>query len=87
MPVLDSGFTALPYRALGEVALARAAELGATHADFRFERVRYQDVRVRDAAVQGVGDVEDLGFAVRVVHGGAWGFASAVRLTPDQRSL
>jgi TldD protein len=84
VPVLDSGFTALPYRALGEVALARAAELGATHADFRFERVRYQDVRVRDAAVQGVGDVEDLGFAVRVVHGGAWGFASAVRLTPDE---
>ncbi len=84
MPVLDSGFTALPYRALGDAALARAAELGATQADFRFERVRYQDLRVRDGAVQGVGDVEDLGFAVRVVHGGAWGFASSVRLTPDE---
>jgi TldD protein len=84
VPVLDSGFTALPFRALGDAALARAAELGATHADFRFERVRYQDLRVRDAAVQGVGDVTDLGFAVRVVHGGAWGFASGVRLTPDE---
>src|SRR6478672_8539779 len=84
MPGLDPGFTALPYRALGDAALSRAAELGATHADFRFEQVRYQDVRVRDAAVQGVGDVEDLGFAVRVVHGGAWGFASGVRLTADE---
>src|SRR6478736_10376196 len=82
--VIDPGFTALPYRALGEAALSRARELGAGHADFRFERVRYQDVRVRDGAVQGVGDVEDLGFAVRVVHGGAWGFASGVVLTTDE---
>src|SRR3954469_2798284 len=81
---IDPGFTALPYRALGDAALARARELGATHADFRFERVRYQDVRVRDGSVQGVGDVEDLGFAVRVVHGGAWGFASGVHLTADE---
>src|SRR6478672_13501378 len=84
MPGLDPAFTALPYRALGDAALSRAAELGATHADFRFERVRYQDVRVRDGAVQGVGDVEDLGFAVRVVHGGAWGFASGVLLNVDE---
>ena len=27
-PVLDSSFTALPYRALGDAALARASELG-----------------------------------------------------------
>ena len=84
MPGLDAGFTALPYRALGDAALSRAHELGASHADFRFERVRYQDVRVRDGAVQGVGDVEDLGFAVRVVHGGAWGFASGVHLTAEE---
>jgi TldD protein len=84
MPGLDPGFTALPYRSLGDAALARARELGASHADFRFERVRYQDVRVRDGSIQGVGDVEDLGFAVRVVHGGAWGFASGVQLTADE---
>ena len=55
MSGLDPGFTALPYRALGDAALSRARDLGASHADFRFERVRYQDVRVRDGAVQGVG--------------------------------
>ena len=81
---LDPTFTALPYRALGDAALARAAELGASHADFRFERVRYQDIVVRDGALQGASDTEDLGFAVRVVHGGAWGFASGVVLTPDE---
>jgi TldD protein len=84
MPGLDPGFLALPYRELGDVALQRARELGASHADFRFERVRWQDVRVRDGALQGVADDQDTGFAVRVVHGGAWGFASGVHLTVDE---
>jgi TldD protein len=84
MPALDPGFTALPYRALGDAALQRARELGAAHADFRFERVRWQDIRVRDAALQGTADDQDLGFAVRVIHGGAWGFAAGVHLTLDE---
>ncbi|MEP9365151.1 TldD/PmbA family protein [Nocardioides sp. CN2-186] len=81
---LDPTFTALPYRSLGDVALQRAGELGASHADFRFERVRYQSLSVRDGALQGASDQEDLGFAVRVIHGGAWGFASGVVLTVDE---
>jgi TldD protein len=84
MPGLDPGFLALAYRRLGDAALQRASELGVSHADFRFERVRWQDIRVRDGALQGEADDEDLGFAVRVVHGGAWGFASGVHLTVDE---
>jgi TldD protein len=84
MAGLDPGFTSLPYRSLGDAALQRARDLGATHADFRFERVRWQDVRVRDGALQGTADDQDLGFAVRVIHGGAWGFASGVHLSPDE---
>jgi TldD protein len=83
-PTLDPSFTDLPHRRLGEVALARARELGATHADFRFERVRSQHLGVRDGVLQGAGDSEDLGFAVRVIHGGSWGFASGVLLTDDE---
>lgn len=78
---VDPSFLALPYRSLGDTALARAQELGASHADFRFERVRYQDLAVRDGVLQSASDREDLGFAVRVIHGGAWGFASGVVLT------
>ncbi len=80
-PSLDSTFTALPFRDLGEAALSRARDLGADHADFRFERVRYQDLGVRDGVLQGASDREDLGFAVRVIHRGSWGFASGVFLT------
>ncbi|MFB7599709.1 TldD/PmbA family protein [Streptomyces sp. NPDC056160] len=80
---IDEAFTALPLRALADAALARARALGAEHADFRFERVRSASWRLRDARAAGSSDTTDLGYAVRVVHGGAWGFASGVDLTMD----
>ncbi len=82
-PDIDSSFTALPYRRLGEAALARARDFHASHADFRFERIRSQSVGVRDGRLQGASDTEDIGFAVRVVLDGAWGFASGVVLTTE----
>ncbi|WP_183097702.1 TldD/PmbA family protein [Nocardioides pelophilus] len=81
---VDPVFLALPYRRLGEIALARAAELGADHADFRFERIRSQRILVRDGALQGAADAATVGFAVRVIHGGAWGFAAGVILSDDE---
>jgi TldD protein len=70
-------------RQLADAALSRARELGVEHADFRFERVRTQDLAIRDARLETSRDGEDLGFAVRVVRDGTWGFASGVDLTPD----
>jgi TldD protein len=83
-PSIDPGFLALPYQHLAEVALERARDFGVTHADFRFERNRYQHFSVRDGALEGAQDAEDLGFAVRVVLDGAWGFASGVALTESE---
>jgi TldD protein len=80
---VDQSFLALPLRALADAALARARALGAEHADFRLERVRTAAWRLRDARPAGSSDTTELGFAVRVVHGGAWGFASGVDLTMD----
>ncbi|TBO60010.1 TldD/PmbA family protein [Streptomyces kasugaensis] len=80
---LDETFVALPLRALADAALARARALGAEHADFRLERVRSAARRLRDGRLSGSSDTTDLGYAVRVVHGGAWGFASGVDLTMD----
>ena len=81
---IDPSFLALPYRRLGQVALERARDFGVTHADFRFERNRYQFFSVRDGALEGAQDAEDLGFAVRVVLDGAWGFAAGVALTESE---
>ncbi|CUR60101.1 Putative Zn-dependent protease-like protein [metagenome] len=83
-PTVDPTFAALPHHRLADAALQRAVEHGASHADFRFERVRYQHVGVRDGVLQGASDSEDVGFAVRVIHRGAWGFASGVVLTVDE---
>ena len=81
---IDPSFTALPYRRLAAAALSRARDFGVSHADFRFERVRYQHLSVRDGHLQGAEDSEDIGFAVRVVHRGAWGFAAGVALSTDE---
>ncbi|MFI1679926.1 TldD/PmbA family protein [Streptomyces sp. NPDC020607] len=80
---IDEAFTALPLRALADAALARARALGADHADFRLERVRSASWLLRDAKPAGSSDSTDLGYAVRVVHGGTWGFASGVDMTMD----
>jgi TldD protein len=80
---IDPSFAALPLRALADAALARAKALGAEHADFRFERVRDAGWRLRDGKPAGSMDSTDTGYAVRVVHGGAWGFAAGVDLTMD----
>ncbi|WP_328539506.1 TldD/PmbA family protein [Streptomyces sp. NBC_00344] len=80
---IDAAFTALPLRALADAALARARALGADHADFRLERIRSANWRLRDAKPAGSSDTTDLGYAVRVVHGGSWGFASGVDLSMD----
>lgn len=79
---IDPTFAALPRHAMADVALQRARELGAEHADFRIERIRSQSVRLRDGRLEGAIDDEDTGLAVRVVHNGTWGFAATADLTP-----
>ncbi len=78
---VDESFLALPLRPLADAALQRCRDLGVEHADVRVERIRRQVVRLRDGRLEGANDAEDLGFAVRVVHDGSWGFAAGVDLT------
>ena len=84
MREIDPEFLALPMRSLADAALQRARDLGAEHADFRLERIRSQDIRMRDGQLEGTHDGEDVGFSVRVVSGGSWGFAAAVDLSTDE---
>jgi TldD protein len=81
---IDGSFTALPHRRLAEAALTRAQDFHVSHADFRFERIRSQDVRVRDGRLQGASDSENVGFSVRVILDGAWGFASGMLLSTQE---
>ena len=83
MRQIDSDFLALPLRRLADAALQRARELGAEHADFRLERVRAETLSLYDARLEGAADADDLGYAVRVVKDGTWGFAAGIHLTPE----
>ncbi|MDA0636751.1 TldD/PmbA family protein [Nonomuraea sp. MCN248] len=83
MRQIDSDFLALPLRRLADAALQRARDLGAEHADFRLERVRAETLSLYDARLEGAADADDLGYAVRVVKDGTWGFAAGVDLTPE----
>ncbi|HEX2180417.1 MAG TPA: TldD/PmbA family protein, partial [Actinomycetota bacterium] len=83
MSALDPSFLDLPYRRLGEAALGRAGELGATYADFRFERDKGQAIHARDRSLESMVSTETLAYSVRVIHKGAWGFASSVTPTPE----
>ncbi len=78
---IDPEFTAYPLRDLADAALATARRLGASHADFRAERIRGQQIGLSDGNLETQFDSDDLGLAVRVIVDGTWGFASAVDLT------
>nr|WP_028477800.1 TldD/PmbA family protein [Nocardia sp. CNY236] len=80
---VDAEFLALPAAALTDAALTAATRAGAQHADLRVHRLLTQSIRVRDSRVEAVTDHSALGFAVRVIIDGTWGFASHVALTPD----
>jgi TldD protein len=83
MPDLDASFLALPTATLADAALDRARQLGAEHADFRLERIRSGVIRLRDGQLESTAEDLELGLAVRVVHDGAWGFASGIERTPE----
>ncbi|WP_432560639.1 TldD/PmbA family protein [Granulicoccus sp. GXG6511] len=87
MAGLDPEFTELPLRTLADAALQRAADLGATHADVRVERIRTGSHALRDGELERTVDDVVLGLAVRVVHDGAWGFAAGITVTPDAAAV
>lgn len=62
-------------------AVDLAQRLGASYADVRVETLRENRVSVQDGELQGLVSGTETGFAVRVVAGGGWGFASSNDVT------
>jgi len=81
---VDPAFLALPLRAAADAALQAARDAGATSADVRIERLRGQDLSLRDGRLESLRDDVTAGLAVRVVHDGTWGFASGPDVTVDE---
>ena len=81
---INPEFLALPMREAAAAALHAAGEAGATHADVRVERLRGQDLALRNGRLERLNDEATVGLAVRVVHDGTWGFASSPDVTVDE---
>jgi TldD protein len=71
------------YRELTQVALDAARAAGATYSDVRISARRSQAVSTREDRLQGVNDSDTLGFGVRALVNGAWGFAASNILSKD----
>src|SRR3954452_21412486 len=63
-------------------ALDTARSRGAAYADVRVVHHRSESVAVRNRNVEGLVVEENLGFGVRVIVDGYWGFASSNTLSP-----
>ncbi|MEX2531977.1 MAG: metallopeptidase TldD-related protein [Gemmatimonadota bacterium] len=72
------------YRELALRALDAAQSAGAGYADFRVGRYRSQSVSTRDQRVTGLSDNENLGFGLRVLVDGTWGFSASGRLEMEE---
>ncbi|HEY7045541.1 MAG TPA: TldD/PmbA family protein [Nocardioidaceae bacterium] len=80
---IDLEFADLPLARLASTALQRAQDLKVEHADLRVERLRTQHLQLRDGGLVDASEGDDVGFAVRVVHDGTWGFAAGVTLSVE----
>ncbi len=81
---IDPQLLALPLREAAAAALQAATDAGATHADVRIERLRGQDLSLRNGRLERLNDAVTIGLAVRVVHDGTWGFSSSADVTVDE---
>lgn len=66
----------LEFDRLSEIALGAAAMAGAGYADFRIERKRSERIATREQVVRGINFSESVGYSVRVLVEGTWGFAA-----------
>jgi TldD protein len=65
-------------------ALDTASQRGAAYADARVVERRAESITVRNQNVEGLTAEETLGFGVRVIVDGYWGFAGSYKMTPEE---
>ena len=70
-------------RELAERAVETAKIRGAAYADCRIIFTRIEEITIKNGKVGELGISEDLGFGVRVIADGGWGFASSPDVTAE----
>ena len=73
----------MTYDSLAARALDTALARGAVYADIRFDDGRSERAEVRNGVVVTLGDTRSVGYGIRALVDGAWGFAASARLDDD----
>jgi TldD protein len=76
--------TAPSWDEYADLALARIAASGAEYGDIRIQHSTTQTISGEDRRIAAVRDVEDVGFGVRVLYHGGWGFAASSILSLEE---
>jgi len=67
-----------------DLALKRLAASGAEYGDIRIVHSTTQTIRGEDRRIASIRDHDDVGFGVRVLYHGAWGFAASSILSLEE---
>jgi TldD protein len=81
--VLTTKIDVAVKKRLATAALESATKAGATYCDVRIGRYLRQFVITRENKVQNIVNTESTGAGIRVIVGGAWGFAASSDLSTD----
>ena len=67
-----------------ELALKRITASGAEYGDIRIQDSSTQHIEGEDRRIASIRDIKDIGFGVRVLYHGAWGFAASSVLSLEE---
>lgn len=67
-----------------ELALKRVRKAGAEYGDIRIQDSSTEQIDGEDRRIASIRDVRDIGFGVRVLYHGAWGFAASSVLSLEE---
>ncbi|MEM3699821.1 MAG: TldD/PmbA family protein [Candidatus Bathyarchaeia archaeon] len=70
----------------GKIALEEAKKKGASYADIRISEILNESLTVKNGEPETVSFSQSKGFGVRVIVGGAWGFAGSVDVNKEEIS-
>lgn len=75
---------AVDRHGLADAAIESARKAGASFADIRINRYRFESVNTREKQVQQVLRSQSFGFGVRALVEGTWGFAASRNVTEEE---
>ncbi|MEK6585410.1 MAG: DNA gyrase modulator, partial [Nitrospirota bacterium] len=67
-----------------DLALKRITASGAEYGDIRIQDSSTEHIEGEDRRIASIRDIKDVGFGVRVLYHGAWGFAASSVLSLEE---